>query len=80
MPKKIRLLEGIINLQMALIDTSPLYLEIIYRDELWKFEVNNTGGISFHSDALWVPDTNKNTIIAFNIHYISEIYATTIVD
>ena len=77
--RKQRLLEGIVNLQMAMIENDPVYIELIYNETFWKFQLNDSHGLSFHSDCLWIPDHTRGTIMPFNLHYISEIYATTLV-
>jgi hypothetical protein len=76
--KKQRLLEGIVNLQMALVESEPVFIELMYNGQFWKFSLNDTHALSFHSDCLWIPDNSKQTIIPFNLHYITEIYCTTV--
>ncbi len=75
-PRKKLLLEGFMSMQMALMDEQTMHLELYYREELWKFEMNKTHAVSFNSDCIWVPDNKLQTLIPFNLHYITEVYAT----
>ncbi len=75
--QRITLLKGIVKLQAALISDAPLYIEIIYNDSFWKFSLAEAAAIHFNGESLWVRDDAKKTNVAFNVHYISEVFCTT---
>jgi hypothetical protein len=77
LPQRITLLKGIVKLQAALISDAPLYIEIIYNESFWKFSLSGADALNFTGENLFVQDATKNTRVAFNIHYISEVYCTT---
>jgi hypothetical protein len=75
--QRITLLKGLVKLQAALVSNNPLYIEIIYNESFWKFSLAGADAIHFSGESLWVRDDAKKTNVAFNVHYISEVFCTT---